>query len=103
MTDPRLTDPRDDAPLNQPMNRGESFGGMWGWVIGIAAVALVAFVVIAGWSGGTNTAANNPAANTAPATVGNGPVRNVTPPSTTGSGATSPAPAQQPPANNLAR
>lgn len=101
MTDPRFTDPRHDPPVRQNVD------GMWGWVAGLAAVALIAFIIIAGWnSSATNTAATNPATNAAPATTGSGaPMRNVTPPSTTGSGATSPRPAapQPPPASNSAK
>lgn len=90
-TDPRLNDPRNDPNVIQPAPlRDESTGGVWGWVAGLAVVALIAFVVLAGWnnSGTDNTATN---ANTPPVTTGsNAPMRNVTPPSTTGSGSTSP-------------
>ncbi|HZL31332.1 MAG TPA: hypothetical protein VFC54_09775 [Pseudolabrys sp.] len=105
MSDPRFTDPRfNDPRISDPvLRRGENVGGVWGWIAGLAVVALIAFIVIAGWnSGGTNTA-NNGAGNTPPMTTGAGaPMRNVTPPSTTGSGATSPAPQplSPPPAKN---
>lgn len=99
MTDPRYTDPRNQDPLirdplivSNTSMRSESSGGIWGWFAGLAVLALIAFAVVAGWnSTPTNTAANNPATSSAPATTGGGaPVRNVTPPSTTGSGASSP-------------
>ncbi|MDO9413011.1 MAG: hypothetical protein Q7T81_10605 [Pseudolabrys sp.] len=102
MSDPRYTDQRLDDPRNtdpnfiqpglQPALREESSGGVWGWVAGLAVVALIAFVVLAGWNnGGTENSASAPGANPAPLTTTNsGPVRNVTPPSTTGSGSTSP-------------
>lgn len=97
MSDPRFTDQRYSDPRNTDPNyiaptplRDESSGGVWGWIAGLAVVALIAFVVLAGWNNsGTNTASN--AGNPAPITTGNsGPVRNVTPPATTGSGTTSP-------------
>ena len=97
MSDPRFTDQRHTDPLRNDPNyiartplRDERSGGIWGWVAGLAVVALIAFVVLAGWNNSAteNTAANS---NTPPVTTGNsGPVRNVTPPATTGSGSTSP-------------
>ena len=98
MTDPRFTDPRFSDQRNDPHYippaplRDESTGGVWGWVAGIAVVALIAFVIAAGWNSATkDTMATAPATSPAPITTGSGaPVRNVTPPSTTGSGATSP-------------
>ena len=97
MTDPRFTDPRFSNP-NDPRYvppaplRDESTGGIWGWVAGLAVVALIAFVIVAGWnSASQDTTATAPGATPAPITTGNGaPIRNVTPPSTTGSGSTSP-------------
>lgn len=94
MTDPRYTDP--DPRLSDPvLRRDESSSGIWGWIAGIAVIALIAFVVIAGWTGNQNTASNtaSPPVTTGQATPGTTP--SATPPSTTGSGTTSP----QPPAN----
>jgi len=83
MTDPRFTDPRND-----PVIRDEPVGA-WGWIAGLAVLALVAFVLIAGYNSNPNTASNNPA----PVTTGSAPMRGLTPsPSTTGSGTTSPQP-----------
>src|SRR5450759_54643 len=79
MTDPRYTDPRLSDPV---LRRDEPVGGTWGWIAGIAVVALIAFLVIAGLNGNSNTASNG----SAPATTG------MNPSSTTGSGATSPRP-----------
>jgi hypothetical protein len=107
MSDPRFTDPRfndprlNDPQLNQPvLRRGESVGGVWGWIAGLAVVALIAFIIIAGWNSNTNTA-DNGVGNSPPITTGNAPTHN-TAPSTTGSGATSPAPQplSPPPAKN---
>jgi hypothetical protein len=84
MTDPRYTDPRQSDPV---LARDETAGGMWGWIAGLAILALVAFVVIAGWSSDRNTASNN---SPAPASTSQ---RSVPGPSTTGSGLTSPQPA----------
>lgn len=89
MSDPRYTDPRLSDPV---LRRDDQSGGMWGWIAGIAVLALIAFVVIAGWSGSQNTASNSspPAATTGQATPG------ATAPSTTGSGTTSPKPMTPP-------
>lgn len=94
MSDPRFTDPRfNDPRLNEPvLRRGESVGGVWGWIAGLAVVALIAFIVIAGWNSNSTNTASNGAGNSPPITTGSAPMRNATPPSTTGSGATSPAP-----------
>ncbi len=95
MSDPRFTDQRYSDPRNSDPNiiqpaplRDESVGGVWGWIAGLAVVALIAFVVLAGWNNSSteNTAVNS---NSPPITT-SGPVRNVTPPATTGSGSTSP-------------
>lgn len=92
MTDPRYTDPRLSDPV---LNRDASAGGVWGWIAGLAILALVAFVVIAGWNSDRNTASNNPAA---PMSTSSAPARSAMPPSTTGSGATSPQPLTPAPA-----
>lgn len=82
MTDPRFNDPRLDDPV---VRREESRTGMWGWIAGIAVLALIAFVLVAGWNNnGSPTASNTTPAATSPA------------PSTTGSGATSPRPLSPP-------
>jgi hypothetical protein len=83
MTDPRYTDPRLSDPV---LRRDEPVGGTWGWIAGIAVVALIAFLVIAGLNGNSNTASNG----SAPATTGS--TTGMSPPSTTGSGATSQRP-----------
>jgi hypothetical protein len=118
MSDPRLNDPRfdtraDDPQLREPVLRGSAANSNlpWAWIGGIAAVVLIAILVMGNWHTGTDTGtpvtANDPAM-TSP--VGTPPARNVTPPSTTGSGAASPtqnrpapmspAPAQPAPQTN---
>ena len=91
MTDPRYTDPRNDPVLRDDAN----IGGTWGWIAGLAILALIAFVVVAGWNSDRQTANSDPAA---PISTGSAPPRAM-PPSTTGSGATSPQPATPAPAN----
>jgi hypothetical protein len=82
MTDPRFTDPRLSDPV---LRRDEAVGGIWGWIAGLAVLALIGFIVIAGWNNSGTTASNN----SSPIITGSAP-RNVTPPSTTGSGSMSP-------------
>jgi hypothetical protein len=94
MTDPSFTDPRLGDPVLPGGN--DTGGGKWGWIAGVAVLALIAFLVIAGVSHNTNTASNNPA----PLTTGSTPMRNVTPPSTTGSGSSSPQPLTPSPNRN---
>ncbi len=110
MSDPRLNDPRfDTRPTHDPALQESEIqrpgsSSTWAWVGGIAAAILIAVLVMGNWhtgnDAGTPVTANNPAI-TSPA--GAPPARNVTPPSTTGSGATSPmapAPATPPAQNN---
>ena len=91
-TDPRSTDPNfTDPNFTAPELRKEGTGGVWGWIAGLAVVALIAFVVLAGWNNsGTDNQASNASNRTPVATGNSGPVRNVTPPTTTGSGSNSP-------------
>src|SRR3989304_6354263 len=115
MSDPRFTDPQysnDDRMGDPVLRRDESIGGVWAWIAGLAALALIAFVVIAGWnSDGSNTASNSPAPSSAPmsTTGSSAPMRSPATPSTTGSGAASPmtpapaAPAAPAPANSGAK
>jgi len=87
MSDPRYTDPRNGDPrLSDPAPR-QSEPGLWGWVAGIAVLALVAFLVFAGWNHNGNTASNGPS----PA-ASSSATRTINPPGTTGSGTTSPRP-----------
>jgi hypothetical protein len=94
MSDPRFTDQNFTDGRNLDPNyvqpaplRDESVGGVWGWIAGLAVIALIAFVVIAGWDKDTETADTKTPAPIS--TTNSGPVRNVTPPATTGSGSNS--------------
>jgi hypothetical protein len=90
MSDPRFTDPRLSDPV---VRREERVGGAWGWVAGLAVIALVAFLVIAGWNGNSNTANNvSPSTLNPPTTTGGLSPSPMSPRTTTGSGATSPQP-----------
>lgn len=93
MTDPRYTDPRLSDPV---LRDNESIGGMWGWIAGITVLALIALVVVAGWNSDRQSASNNPSA---PMSTSSAPPRSAMPPSTTGSGATSPQPLTPAPAS----
>ncbi len=83
MSDPRYTDPRLSDPV---LRHQEEIGGPYSWVAGIAVLLLIGFLIIAGLSGNNETANNNSPATTGTAT------RQMNPPTTTGSGATSPKP-----------
>jgi len=83
MTDPRFTDPPQD-PL---LRRDNTASGTWGWIAGLAVLALIAFVLIAGWNSNPNTASNSP--GVAPMTTGSAPI-SPSRSTTTGSGTTSP-------------
>lgn len=93
MTDPRYTDPRLSDPV---LRDDEKIGGTWAWIAGLSILALIAFVVVAGWYSDRNTASNNASA---PMSTSSAPPRTAMPPSTTGAGATSPQPATPAPAN----
>jgi hypothetical protein len=84
MTDPRFTDPPPDPMLR----RDDSLSDTWGWIAGLAVLALIAFVLIAGWNSSSNTASNG----TSPMTTGSSapPPMRLSPPTTTGSGTTAP-------------
>ena len=84
MSDPRWTDPRYNDPV---LRQSESVGGVWGWIAGLSVLALIAFMIIAGWNSNPNTAHDN--TQQPPVTTGSVPR---TPPSTTGSGTMSPQP-----------
>src|SRR6516162_1749849 len=85
MSDPRYTDPRyEDPRLDTGFPQGDSISGPLGWIVGIAAVVLIAFVVFVGIKQGTHPANDKPLATTGVA------------PSTTGFGGSSPQPMSPP-------
>ena len=85
MTDPRYTDPWcSDPPPDKGSPRGDNISGPLGWIVGIAAVVLIAFVVFVGIKQGTHPASDKPLATTGVA------------PSTTGFGGSSPQPMSPP-------
>ena len=91
MTDPRYTDPR----LSDPVLRDDAnIRGTWAWIAGLTMLALIALVVVAGWNSDRQTASNN---SSAPMSTSSAPQRAM-PPSTTGSGTTSPQPPAPAPA-----
>ncbi len=92
MSDPRYTDQRFSDPV---LRRDAGAGGMWDWIAGLAAVALVVFLVIAGMNHSTNTAGNNPAGST-----GSIATHPATPPSTTGQGSPASRPLTPPPSRS---
>ena len=107
MSDPRFTDPRNSDPrLSDPVLRqDEPAAGIWGWVAGLAVLALIAFVVVAGWNNSDrNTASNAPPPVTTGANAPATAPRTMPPPSTTGSGSSWPmmpsAPAPSTPAQS---
>ncbi|MGC2826238.1 MAG: hypothetical protein WA322_18705 [Pseudolabrys sp.] len=83
MTDPRFT---DDTRFYDPVVRpDENVGGMWSWVAGISLLLLMGFIIFAGWKNYSNTASSG----SSPPAISS---RMATPPSTTGSGSSSPQP-----------
>ena|SRR3974390_2239027 len=86
MTDPRYRDPRSsDQRPDAGFPQGNGPGGLLGWIVGIAAVVLIAFVVSVGINHGTNTASDKPLA-----TTGSAPNGVIGPPGATGFGGPSP-------------
>jgi len=96
MTDPRFTDPRLSDPV---IRRDEAVGGMWGWIAGVAVLLLIGFLIVAGWNSNRTTASSS----SSPTTTSSAPVRNVTPPATTGSGSPASQPLTPAPSNTPSR
>ena len=90
MTDPRFTDPRLSDPVIRrdewTSGRDENVGGMWSWVGVVSLLLLIGFLIFAGWNNNSNTANSGSSPPTTTAS------RTVTPPSTMGSGSSSPQP-----------
>jgi len=82
MTDPRYTDPwYSDPPPDKGLPQGDNISGPLGWIVGVAAVVLIAVAVFAGINH-----AIHPARDKALVTTGNVPNGGMKPPSTTGFG-----------------
>ena len=86
MTDPRYTDPwYSDPPPDTGLPQGDDTSGPLGWIVGIAAVALIAVAVFAGIHHAINDG-THPASDKPFATTGNVPNGGMKSPSTTGFG-----------------
>jgi len=73
----------DDPRFDPVIRRYESVSGVWGWVAAVSALLLIGFVTLASWN--NNIASSDSSSRT----TAN---RTATPPSTEGSGASSPKP-----------
>jgi hypothetical protein len=92
MTDPRYTDPwYSDPPPDTGLPEGDNISGPLGWIVGIAAVVLIAVAVFAGINHATHSANDKSLA-----TTGNAPNGGMKSPSTTGFGESSPRPMSPP-------
>ena len=81
--------PRNYNPYDDYVRRGDR-GDIWAWVLATGAAVLFGFLLLANYSGTSDTASNN-----APNATSNSPPR--IGPSTTGSGAQPEQPAQSKP------
>ena len=70
-----------DDPRFAPIRRYENVSGVWGWVAAVSALLLIGFIIVASFNN-SNTASND-------FTMAS---RTATPPSTEGSGSSSPKP-----------
>ena len=74
----------EDDPRSDPViRRHESVGGVWGWVAAVSSLLLIGFIILASWN--NNIASSD---SSQPITAS----RTATPPSTEGSGSSSPKP-----------
>jgi hypothetical protein len=96
MTDPRYTDPwYSDPPPDTGLPQGDSISGPLGWIVGIAAVVLIAVAVFAGIHHAINDG-THPASDKPLATTESAPKTDMKSPSTTGFGGSSPQPMSPP-------
>ena len=79
-----------DDPRFAPIRRYENVSGVWGWVAAVSALLLIGFIIVASFNNSSNTASNG--FTTAS--------RTATPPSTEGSGSSSPKPITPAPSNS---
>lgn len=73
----------DDPRFDPVIRRYESVHGAWGWVAAVSALLLIGFVTLASWN--NNIASSDSSSRTTAS-------RTATPPSTEGSGSSSPKP-----------
>ena len=72
-----------DNPRLAPIRRYENVSAMWAWVAAASALLLIGFILVASWN--SNITSSD---STQPATAS----RTATPPTTEGSGSSSPKP-----------
>ena len=91
-----MTDPRHDTQPSDPAaRRDDGAGDLWGWIAGATVLALIAVILIAGWTTDTHIAGTHPATTGgATAQVPKAPLANAPRPSTTGAAPSSSAPVQ---------
>jgi hypothetical protein len=93
MTDPHFTDdprlrvrPEDRIEIDPVLTRpDENIAGMWGLIGAVALLLLIGFLIFAGHNNYSNNASSGPSTSTTASRI-------KTPPSTTGSGSSSPQP-----------
>ena len=73
----------DDPRFDPVIRRHESVRGMWGWVAVVSSLLLIGFIILASWN--SNIASSNSSQTTTASPT-------ATPPSTKGSGSSSPKP-----------
>jgi len=82
----------EDNPRFDPViRRHESVGGVWGWVAAVSSLLLIGFIILASWNN------NIPSSDSSQPTTAS---RIATPPSTEGSGSSSPKPITPAPSNS---
>jgi hypothetical protein len=74
----------DDPRFDPVIRRYQSVGGVWGWVAAVSSLLLIGLIIFASWDSSQSTTASRTAA----------------PPSTEGSGSSSPKPITPAPSNS---
>ena len=81
----------DDPRFDPVIRRYESVGGVWGWVAAVSSLLLIGLIIFASWN--NNFASRDSSQSTTAS-------RTATPPSTEGSGSSSPKPITPAPSNS---
>jgi hypothetical protein len=81
----------DDPRFDPVIRRYERVGGVWGWVAAVSSLLLIGLIILASWN--NNIAISD---SSQPNTVS----RPATPPTTEGSGSSSPKPITPPPSKS---